>query len=158
LVVQPDNLAVLLDKLNRAVRLSDRAVVDKTLDRVKYLSQGWKEEGRAALTKCERELAAKLGPDAAVETLLMTNLIRSEPSFGRGLTEVDPGKLPGVPLYRFVLLTPAPHEAAAPDLDLNFTATPLPESLAGKWDAALPVWLTGVGNPVVFAANAKELR
>jgi hypothetical protein len=158
LAVQPDNLPVLMDKLNRAVRLSDKVAVQDTLIRLKQLSQGWKEDSQAALAKCERELTTKLGADAAFEVVLLTNLIRAEPAWGRGLTEVDPGKLPGIPLYSYIRLKPMPHEVAAPDEGLAFSVQETSKWLDGKWDAAVPVWLSGKGNPVVFAANGKEMR
>jgi tetratricopeptide (TPR) repeat protein len=158
LAVQPDNLHVLLDALNRAVRLADRTTVQVTLAKLNQLSSGWKESSREALAQCERDLAVKLGPDAAADTLRLANLIRPEPAYARGLNEVDPGKLPGTPLYSFVRLAPVPHEVAAPDLELTFAAGMLPASLDGHFDAAIPVWLTGEGKPVIFAANAKELR
>jgi tetratricopeptide (TPR) repeat protein len=157
LAVQPDNLHVLLDKLNRAVRLSDRAAVDKTFARLEQLCTSWKEESREALAQCKGDLAPKLGPDAAVETLLLTNKIRSEPAYGRGLSEVDPAKLPGTPLYSYVRLAPVPQETAVPDFEMAFSPGSM-HALEGRWDAAVPVWLTGEGNPVIFAATTKELR
>src|SRR5262249_6409872 len=142
----------------RTVRLSDRGEVDRTLSKLEQLSAGWEEKSREALAQCKRDLGAKLGPDAAFETLLLANNIRSEPAYGRGLSEVHPDKLPGTPIYSFVRLAPVPREVATPDFDLTFSAGTLPEFLAGHWDVAVPVWLTGQGNPVIFAANAKELR
>ncbi len=158
LTVQPGNLHVLLERLNRAVRRSDREAVQDTLARLKQLSAGWSEDGRAALANCERALNNKLGPDAAAETILLANLLRPEPSYGSSRIEVDPDKLPGTPLSAFLRLTPVPHQQAPPDLDLTFTAMRLPQSLDGRWDAVIPVWLTGEAKPVVFVANAKEIR
>jgi tetratricopeptide (TPR) repeat protein len=158
LAVQPNNLQVLLDKLNRAVRRSDRGAVQNALTQLKRLSQGWKVESRTALADCDRELAERLGPDAAFQAILLANLLKQEPAYGRDRALVDPDRLPGTPLMAFLRLTPAPRAPATADMDLTFLAEPLPGAPAGGCDCVLPVWLTGEGPPAVFVASAKEVR
>src|SRR5262249_41128907 len=63
----------------------------------------------------------------------------------------------GTPLDSFVRLVPLPLEVAEPDLEITFTAGPLGDSFSGPYNAVIPVWLTGIGKPILVAANAKEL-
>jgi Tfp pilus assembly protein PilF len=158
LSLQPSNLHVILERLNRAVRRSDRGAVQDTFARLQQLSSGWSEESRVALANCERGLSNRLGTDAAGETLLLANLIRPEPAYGRSLAEVDPDKLPGTSLQSYIRLASTPHAAAPPDMDLTFRAEPLPEAPPGRWDVILPMWLTGEGKPAIFVASDKEVQ
>lgn len=158
LAVQPSNLHVLLDRLKKAVARSDREAIQDTIARLKALSPEWSERGRAALADLERDLAGQLGPDAVSRTLVLANLLRPEPAYARGLTAVDPPNLPGTSIQTFIVLAPVPRTPSPPDMELAFAGEPVPGAPPGRWDTILPLWLTGEGQPVLFVANAKELR
>lgn len=157
LAARPDNRLVLVERLQVAVRRSDRAAVDDTLARFRRLGANWSEQTKAQFAEVEKELAGPLGREA--DALFgFRNLLMAEPGYTRDATEVNPlGGEAGRPLRTFLRLTPARPAPAAPDDALTFA----PDALStppGKWDVVRPVWLTADGAPVVFVANDREVR
>lgn len=159
LAARPNNLHVLLDRLRVAIRRGDRDAVRDTVNRLQKLSPGWSEQVRTAFADLERALAGPFGKEEVLPLLTFSNLLRSEPAYPRSASEVSPpDAFAGNPLRTFVRLSPARSTPAPPDTELTFTPEPLADAPSGRWDVAVPVWPTDEGQPVVFVANAQELR
>ncbi|OWK38291.1 FG-GAP-like repeat-containing protein [Fimbriiglobus ruber] len=159
LTVRPDNLHVLVDRLRVAVRRSDRPAVQDTLTHLRRLAPTWADLTRKTFAEMETALAGPLGESDVFPLLTFANVLRSEPGYSRTASEVSPpDAFAGNPLRTFVKLTPPRNSPAPPDADLTFTPEPLADIPAGRWDAVTPFWLTGDTAPVVFAANAREVR
>jgi Tfp pilus assembly protein PilF len=158
LLVQPNNLKALVDRLRVSIRRSDRDGVKDTLTRLKKISAGWSKTGRAGLAETERALTGQLGPDAVSTAIILENNLKPEPGFALSYAAVNPETLPGTSLQTFLRLAPVRASPAPPDTELAFTSELIPAAPAGNWKVALPVWLTGQGQPVVFVANAEHVR
>ncbi|MBN9120171.1 MAG: VCBS repeat-containing protein [Planctomycetes bacterium] len=160
LAVRPDNRHVRLQRLRTAIRRADRAAVNDTLARLRAEAPGWaRDETRTLFAELEKAAAGPLGEPALDAFFPFANLYQAEPGYPRTADEVThSGGYRGNPVRTFRKLAPPRHEPAAPDTELAFTPTPLADAPAGRWDVAVPVWLTGQGKPAVFLANAKELR
>src|SRR5262249_20156944 len=117
------------------------------------------EQTRTALGDLERDLAKSLGEAAFSPTLAFYNILTGEPAFQRSVNEVDPkDKLAGSSVQTFFRLAPVRHSPAPPDTELTFRAEDVAGVPPGRWDVALPAWLTQEGSPTVLVANAKEVR
>jgi tetratricopeptide (TPR) repeat protein len=159
LAVQPDNLFVLQNRLRVAVRLGDRAAARQTVERLKRLSTKWSPQTKSALAELERALADPSGKDDLARALPLTNLLRAEAGFPQDAAAVDASDtLAGAALETFLRLPAPRHTPAEPDTGLTFLPRPLADAPAGRWDVVAPVWLGKQRQPVLFVANAKELR
>jgi Tfp pilus assembly protein PilF len=159
LAVQPDNLFVLQNRLRVAVRRGDRAAARETMEQLKRHSAKWSPQTKTALAELERALADPTGKDDLARALPLMNLLGAEPGFSRDAAAVDASDtLAGTALETLLRLPTPRHTPAEPDRGLTFSARPLDEAPAGRWDVVAPVWLGKQDRPVLLAANAKELR
>jgi tetratricopeptide (TPR) repeat protein len=159
LVVQPNNLQVLLERLRVAQQLGDRKAVDETLARLKKLAPLWTEPTRNAFGELEKSLAEQPA-EVTGAMLQFANLLRGEPGYQRSFTAVDPrDALAGASLQTFLRLAAVKHAPAPPDTELTFKPEPIAAHADGRWNVALPVWLhDNTGQPTLAFANARELR
>ncbi len=159
LTLRPDNLRVLVDRLRVAVRRADSAAVTDTVKQFERLAPSWHERARTGLENLKPILSGPLGPQTVPRLLPMSNLLIAERTFARNAAEVSPPEaLAGHSIQEFLALPVVRPNPAPADNQLGFTAenpSTLPE---GRWDVVLPVWLSGEGAPVVFVANAQEVR
>ncbi|MDB5310783.1 MAG: Tetratricopeptide repeat protein [Gemmataceae bacterium] len=162
LAVRPGNLHVMLERLKTAVRRGDRAAVNDSLARLRQLAPEWTlPQTKAQLAELEKTLAGPLGQAALNSEHLITfgNVLRGEPTYPRSAEEVDPPPVAvGNPLRTFLRLAPVRHTPAAADTDLTFTPEPMAGAPPGRWDSAVPVWLTVDDPAAVFVANSQEVR
>ena len=160
LAVRPNNKHVLKTRLQVAARRSDRAAVNDTLTRLRALAPSWvREECRTRLAELEKAATGPLGDAVIGPVTGFANVFLAEPDYARHANDVSPaGGFRGNPLRTFRRLEQVRPSPAPPDTELTFTPEPLADAPAGRWDVATPVWLTGEGPPVVFVANAGELR
>ncbi len=158
LAVRPDNRLVLVERLQVAVRRADRTAVDDTLARFRRLGTNWSELTRAQFAEAEKELVGPLGREVGA-LFGFRNVLMSEPGYARDAAEVNPPDAEaGRPLRTFLRLVPAKSTPAAPDDGLSFTPEAVAGAPPGRWDVAVPVWLTADAAPVVFVANDREVR
>jgi hypothetical protein len=160
LVVRPENRFVLIERLRIAARRSDRAAVNDSLTHLRPFAPRWvREETRTRFAELEKAAAGPLG-DAVMDYIHpFANLLAAEPGYANDADEVTSlSLLHGNPLRSFLKLAQPRHSPAQPDTELTFTPEPLAGAPAEKWDVATPAWLMGNGPPVVFLANAQELR
>ncbi|HEV3416323.1 MAG TPA: FG-GAP-like repeat-containing protein, partial [Pirellulales bacterium] len=159
LSVQPDNLFVLQNRLRVAARLGDRATERETLVRLTGLSARWSPQTKTALADLERALSDPSVKDDLSRALPLINLLRAEHGFSQDAAAVDASDtLAGTALETLLRLPTPRHTPAEPDSGLTFSARPLAEAPAGRWDVVAPVWLGKQNRPVLLAANGKELR
>ncbi len=160
LAIRPVNRRVLADRLLVAARRSDRAAVNDTLARFRVISTGWTRDlTRTTFTELEQAAAGPLGDSLIPAVVTFSNVLMGEPGYARSVEEVNPSDTQaGRPLREFVRLSPMRNAPAPPDTDLTFTPEPLAGVPAGRWDLAVPVWLGVDRPPVVFVANAQEVR
>jgi Tfp pilus assembly protein PilF len=159
LEVHPNNLFVLAEHLRVALRRADDNAVRATCDQFETLSSRWAEDTRKAWAAFNQERANQPVPRALAVLAPFSNLLRAEPGFQRSAAQVHPRpNLIGTSVHTFIRLAPPNAMPAPPDTQLEFAPEPVPAPPAGRWDVALPVWLTSEGQPAVFVANAREVR
>ncbi len=160
LAVRPNNRRVLIERLRVAVRRADRAAVNDTLARLRAFAPLWvREETPTFFAALEKAATGPLDETVMDFVHPFANLFQAEAGYARDAEEVNSsGGFHGNPVRSFVKLAQPRNSPAPPDTELTFTPEPLAGAPAGKWDVAVPVWLTGDGPPSVFVANAKELR
>jgi tetratricopeptide (TPR) repeat protein len=165
LKIQPDNLAVLLERLRLAAKEGDGATVRLVVARLGKLTGGWPANAVKEFHALEEAAAAPNPRPAATQAQILRNVLAPTPAFREALDAVQssPDKL-GEPLERFLVLAAPSPTPSPPDEQLSFTLEPLATAgpVAGiqdaRWDVALAVPLTGEGKPAVFVANGHEVR
>ncbi|QJX00863.1 FG-GAP-like repeat-containing protein [Frigoriglobus tundricola] len=167
LAVRPDNKHVQNERLRTAVQRSDRAALGDILNRLRAEAPNWKSQKGENPGDSLQQLFAKLEKafeggdwDAIVSAAnIFANVYQSQPGYTRDSSEVTPhGGYRGNPLRVFRRLAPLRFKPPAPDTELTFTAEPITDAPAGRWDAATPVWLTGEGPPLLFLGNSAVVR
>lgn len=173
LVVHPDNLPGLCEKLVLAAHISDAKAFREAVQRLRGLSKNWQlktEEDTVAaqgiLKAIETKDGQPLGADTFIQATQLTNILRSGVTHKRELNMVDPGreKSSGMTMQSFLRLKPPRSSPSPPDLALTYkeemlTGPPAANITLTEWDVAFPVWLVDDKcNPAVFVANAKEVR
>jgi Tfp pilus assembly protein PilF len=155
---QPNNLHVLSQNLQAAVRRSDPRVIQEALARLRRLAPGWSQRARTAFAALEQKLAGGSGAPAVGEMVQFGNVLMAEPGYARSAAQVEPkAGLIGKPIETFLRLAPPRPTPAPADTGLAFKTETLQGAPKGRWDVAAPVWLTGEGRPVVVLANAKDV-
>jgi cytochrome c-type biogenesis protein CcmH/NrfG len=168
LAIQPNNLRLLNAKGLVAVRLEDRQALGEVVAAYRRLEPGWSEKGAADARRLLSELEGQAqGPLTDVVSFTLNRLnnnLQPEHVYVHDSQAVGPdAQLEGEPIQQFLRLAPMRATASPPDTEMTFEAAPLPgpvaEAVAGaRWDVILPVWLTQDAEPVVLAANGREVR
>ncbi|QEL13524.1 CRTAC1 family protein [Limnoglobus roseus] len=161
LTVRPDNRHLLIERLLAAVRRSDGAAVTDSLARLRAQAPTWTNQGeqtRAAFADLEKAAAGPPGEAVLDAAIPFTNLYRAQPDYAVSADEVSARGYRGRPMRTFLKLAQPRPTPAPPDLDIAFRPEPVADAPVGKWDIVLPVWPNGTGNPIVFLANATEIR
>lgn len=166
LKLKPANLGILTEQARLAAAAGDRDAARRALDRLGELAPRWSGQeamsARELLGTLRKDVEKDLGRVFQQRIGSLQNLLKVEPGYARGMEEVRPiDAQAGNSLQQFLKLAPVRTSPDEPDAGLTFAAAERPwtaEARAGGWALALPVWLNGKDNPVVFAASAKEVR
>ena len=93
---------------------------------------------------------------------VLDHLLGAEYAYAHDVDELKKSDSPsiGEPIQQFIRLEKMRPTASPPDRELTFAAAPVGSLPADgkRRDVALPVWLTADAEPVVFVANAQEVR
>jgi len=167
LAVRPDNKHVRNERLRTAIYRADRAAVGDVLTRLRAEAPSWTVPKKENEAENIQSLFARFDKafsgadwDAVVSAAsIFANVYQSQPGYTRDSSEVSPhGGYRGNPIRVFRRLAPMRFKPPAPDAELAFTAEPIADAPAGRWDVAAPVWLTGEGPPLLFLGNNSEVR
>lgn len=173
LVVQPDNLAALVELSRIAAKRGDRASLQTAIRRIAAESADWPAEAKQQLAALQ---AAASGSDtnaAALPSVFLRNVLMPVPAFRASLADIvlPPGDQ-AQPFTRFLRL-PSPASTPAPADDaIRFDAEPVPmkptlmssgENGAERWSKTAERWnwigslsLDGQGAPTVLVANGRR--
>jgi Tfp pilus assembly protein PilF len=154
--IQPNNLAVLLQRARTAVRRKDADAVRDTLERLRTLSADWAQEPRKEFEQLEKQAPGPLHANMPFLLSRFENCLIREPSYVLARNRTDPRDAQmGTSLQNFLRLQPLRAAPSPPDRALTFTSAPM---TPGKhWDVTLPVWLNADALPVIFAANSGQV-
>jgi tetratricopeptide (TPR) repeat protein len=158
LALQPDNLAVLLERARLAAKRGDAGALGEAIARLGTLAGPWppraQEQYRALGQAAQGNLRL-----AATRVAFLRNVLLPVPAFRQALDAVQtpPGTV-GEPIERFLRLPPPAPTPAPPDTALSFAVERVAGATTGRWDSLLAVSLTGEGPPAVFTADGREVR
>ncbi|MEX0748207.1 MAG: FG-GAP-like repeat-containing protein, partial [Rhodothermales bacterium] len=157
LEIDPDNLAILVEKARLAAIAGDRGELDAALDRMEIHADEWSDESRLQLSAVRA--AAEDPKEAAIQVSFLNNVLKREPQFRESIAMVrtEPGQ-PGELFTSFISLPTPESQAAAPDDSLSFAVEPLFQNVTNDaWRWARAVALSAEGLPVVVAAAGDQI-
>ena len=159
-VLQPDNLAVLVERARLAAKRHDGAQLADSLQRLGRFAGGWPAEVVAQYETARRAGEATDFAAAARALAFLRNLLAQVPAYREDRRRVTPpDDLVAQPLTRFLRL-PVPESRPAPaDEALAFALEPAGEGAAPPAGVALlAASLDGAQPPALFVAAGGELR
>jgi Tfp pilus assembly protein PilF len=159
LVVQPNNLATLVDLCRVSAKLGDEETLRSAIARIGEQSQGWTPEIKQQFAELQ---TAAAGPDhraAALRSTFLRNVLMREPSFRSNLSEIaaQPGE-EAEPMTRFIRLQNPPSRPAAMDAAMSFANQPAQPGDTEKWGWIGAIALNGSDLPVVAMADGRRVH
>lgn len=158
LQIQPNNLAVIVERARRAAAEGDTEMLHQLLERLRERASAWSEESRSQLAEVQRVVESEDLDAAVTQLTFLSNVLKRETAYRESLASVrtEPGQPTDLVPHFLALESPSPHPAP-PDDSLTFTAEPLFEG-EREWDWARAVPLSAEGLPAVVAAGQGELQ
>ncbi|MEO6724111.1 MAG: FG-GAP-like repeat-containing protein, partial [Blastocatellia bacterium] len=158
LVVQPDNLAVLLDVTRLAAKRGDGEVLKKAVARLAETSSTWPDEAKQQLTALQ-QIATSANPRAAAtQSAFLKNVLARVPAYRQSMNAVKtPAEFVGDPFLKFIKLPSPSSQPAPPDDKITFTEEPIAGLTAG-WDWIGAVPLDSESKPTLVVANSTTLQ
>jgi cytochrome c-type biogenesis protein CcmH/NrfG len=158
LVDRSGNLAARLEYARLAAKRGDARGLSAALDALRQAAGSWPPEAQTRLAAV-RQAAANAPANATTPVIFLKNVLIRSPQYRAAYAALTtPLSAMGEPLVQFVALeNPVPHPAPPDDrLTFSIDAVPAVPSTGVTWASA--VWLTGDGNPIVIAADRREVR
>jgi tetratricopeptide (TPR) repeat protein len=152
----PNNLAALVDRTRIAARRGDEPRLRGSRDALAQLTSSWSPQAIEQFMALERAVEARRFEEAARATTFLRNVLTPVPAFRESLAAVrTPAELIAEPFDRFLVLTPAAAEPAAPDESITFSSETAGADAASSLIAMTP---TIEDPPLLLAADAGGLR
>ncbi len=157
--LQPNNLAVLVERARLSAKRGDAGLLKDSLDRLERFVAGWPPEVVAQYRSARQASDASDFPAAARAMAFLRNLLAPVPAFRESRRLVtQPDELVAEPFKRFLRL-PVPSAAPAPaDEALVLSLEPLGEAPPAPASVLLAVSLDGQERPAVFVADARQVH
>ena len=152
--LQPQNLAVLLERTRLAAKRNDAALLRDCVARLDPLSAGWPAAAVEQYRPLEQAAAAADFAAASRAASFLRNVLAPLPAFQDSLVAVrTPQEVISEPFDRFLLLTvpssmPSPH-----DDGLTYTSEPAEIRNVAPTMTMQAVSLDGTGAPVIVSAD-----
>jgi cytochrome c-type biogenesis protein CcmH/NrfG len=157
LLARSENLAARVELARLSAKRGDSAALKKAIAPLDAASKAWSPAAQEQLSEVSK-LSGENARGAATRVIFLKNVLLREPAYRAALAEVTtPRAEVGAPLMRFVRLRNPDPQPAASDPSLSFAIAPIPDATG---NAALvgPLWLTGEGNPLLFAAGTNGVQ
>ncbi|MQA28544.1 MAG: tetratricopeptide repeat protein [Luteitalea sp.] len=157
--LEPDNLAVLVERTRLAAKRGEIAALGDSLARLGGLRAAWPATTIEHYDSLQRAVTAQDFPGAARASTFLRNVLLPTPAFQEGRVRVSPGdELIAEPFERFLKL-PSPSSMPSPaDESLTFSRETVGAARTTPWTAVLAVSLDGSSAPAIFATAGAELR
>ena len=134
LTLDPENLAVLVERAQLAVRREDVAVIRDSIARLGAFRDTWPSLATEQYQALESAIAAADFPLATRNVAFLRNVLLSTPEFRTDLLTVRSApETPGEPLEQFLTLAPPRATPSPPDGGLEFSAQPIVPNRSGRW-------------------------
>ena len=166
LAAQPNNLAVLLERVRLAASQEDMEAVQTDVARLAARAEAWPpdvQEQMQALQAAASDAEQAAAEQAAMQVAFLQNMLVALPAYREDLAalQAPPGQV-GEAVTRLIRLPSPSSQPAPPDVALAFAAESLsvgPEEgpAAGPWRWAGAVVLDDTALPAVAAANGQQV-
>ncbi|HEY0431959.1 MAG TPA: FG-GAP-like repeat-containing protein, partial [Pyrinomonadaceae bacterium] len=159
LVVQPDNLAILLELGRIAAKRGDGETLQRVLGKLAEHSAGWPAEVQQQLTSVQTAAAGGDVRQAATQMTFLRNVLVRVLQYRMDLSAIKPP--PGeeaVPFIHFLKLESPTFGPAAADMGLTFAFEPVSALNHGQWDWIGAVSLSSTGGPTIVVASGRDVR
>ncbi len=155
LTLQPDSVAVLVERARLAAKRTDAALLQDSVRRLEKFASTWPPE----VVERYRALQQASGGEAARAIAFLRNVLARVPAFRESRRLVTPStELIAEPFTRFLRLpTPVATPSAADDA-LAFSPEFVGEAPPTPWAALTAFSFDGDERPAVFAADSREVR
>jgi cytochrome c-type biogenesis protein CcmH/NrfG len=159
LVVQPDNLAALLELGRISAKRGDSGTLNTVVAKIEGRSSVWPPEVRQQMAALK---AAAAGPDsraAATRTVFLRNVLMRVPEYRQSLAAIKapPGE-EAQPFAHFLAMESPAFQPAPADPTMTFTASTIAGLGSGPWSWIGSVPLASAGLPAIAGANGSEVR
>ena len=157
--LEPDNLAVLLERTRLAAKRGDGTSLRDSVDRLETRRAAWTAPVIEQFEPLRRAAAAQDFPEAARATAFLRNVLLPTAAFQEGRIRVSSAaELIAEPFERFLRM-PSPSPLPSPaDEALTYGRETLGPERADRWTAVLAVSLDGSDASAIFAAAGVELQ
>jgi hypothetical protein len=157
LLARSENLAARVELARLAAKRGDAAALKNAIAPLGAASNAWSPAAQEQLGEVSK-LSGENARAAATRVIFLKNVLLREPAYRAALAEITtPRAEVGAPLMRFVALKNPDPQPAASDQSLAFTIAPVPGA-TGKASLVGPLWLTGEGDPLLFAAGTSGVQ
>ena len=159
LIVQPNNLAALLELSRIAAKRGDSGTLHSIVSRIAVQSSGWPADVKQQLAALQTAASGPEPRSAATRSIFLRNVLMQVPEFRASLSEIKPQ--PGeeaIPFTRFLRLSTPVFKPAPVDDAMSFAPQPAANLPAGEWNWIGGISLNGSGVPAIVVANGKEVR
>ena len=157
LQIQPNNLAVVVERARRAAAEENTETLRQLLDQLQERASTWSEESRAQLAEVMSVVEAGNFDAVVTQLTFLSNVLKRETDYRESLASVrtEPGQPTDLIPHFISLESPSPHPAP-PDDSLTFVVEPLfQEERNWNWARAVP--LSAEGLPVLVTAGNGRL-
>ena len=159
LTLDPDNLAVLVERARLSVKRENVEVLRDAIARLGTFRDTWPELATQQYQALERAAAETDFPLAARSVAFLRNVLLSVPEFRADLLAVaSASEALGEPVEQFLTLVP-PRAAPSPrDAGLEFSAQPIDADRSGPWTTLLAAVLNPPMSPTVFLGDDQTVE
>ena len=157
--LQPDNVAVLVERARLAAKRADTAVLQDSVTRLQKFASTWPAEIVERYGALQQATGASNAAEAARATAFLRNVLAREPAFREARARVtQSAELIAEPFTRFLRLPTPVATPSAPDTGLVFDREDIGAPSTTPWSALTVLPFEGNDLPAVFAADARQVQ
>ena len=162
LTLDPDNLAVLVERARLGVKRQNLEELRDALTRLGTLGNTWPASAIQQFQALERATENADFTLATPSVTRLRNVLRSVPTYRADQARVSRSDAVADPVARFLALVPPPATPAPVDEDLEFSAQPIDTDQPGRWTTLLAATLEPTIEPpvppTVFLGDSQALQ
>ena len=162
LTLDPDNLAVLVERARLGVKRENLDVLRDSITRLGTVRDTWPELATQQYQALETATADADYPLAARSVAFLRNVLLSTPEFRADLSAVRLSETIADPVQRFLALVPPPAGPSPLDEGFEFSALPIGAGESGSWTTLLASTIEPARDPPlspsVFLGDSQTMR
>jgi len=159
LTLDPDNLAVLVERARLGVKRENLAALRDSITRLGTLRDTWPELATQQYQALERATADADFPLATRSVAFLRNVLLSVPEFRADLAAVASASAAlGEPVVQFLTLMPSRATPSPRDDGLEYSAQSIEVDRSGRWTTLLAAALAPPMSPTVFLVDDQTVQ